>query len=404
MAGISKMPITYTAQNINPIKSLSVQHFILEEYNYLRIMKQELTSAEVKVNKPKPIELGVELDYFNRKTAIQETIDTLLSGKYVLIEGFYSNGLTLLNALQAYLKKKHPDQNFQAQRAFRLAYKELSNLVLIEIKTHKIAVKKGPLIGWLEKLYPDSPNFLLSFPQIQGLNSAWQWYEKGVVVPVLRNKIHPYYGVYFPTRFEHLQLFDNWLKRYKGPKKTAIDIGIGSGILSLQMMKYRFQKSFGTDVNPNAIIGLRESMKGTKLARKIELAYGHLFATWEKPTELIVFNPPWLPASHDLDQLEEAIYYNDELFPEFFQEAKKRLLPEGRIVLLFSNLAQITNVTQAHPIENELANENRFELDRCFKKTVKKASEKTKRNQHWRAKEIVELWVLKHKTTQVADN
>ncbi|MFT6147586.1 MAG: polypeptide subunit release factor methylase [Saprospiraceae bacterium] len=360
-------------------------------------MKKELIDNNVEINKPQPIESGVEFTYFNQKTDIQETIDTLLLGKYVLIEGFYSNGLNLLNALQAYLKEKHTNESFKAQRAFRAEYKALSNLVLIKIKAHRLTVKKAPSIGWIENLYPDASDFLLPFPQVQGLNSAWQWYINGVKIPVLRNKIHPYYGVYFPTRFEHLQLFDKWLKSYKGAKKTAIDIGIGSGILSLQLMKYGFQKSYGTDVNPNAIVGLQESMKGTKLALKIELAYGHLFAKWEKQTELIVFNPPWLPASHELNRLDEAIYYNDELFPEFFEEAKKRLLPEGRIILLFSNLGQITNVTEEHPIEDELLNGNRFELDRCLKKSVIKASTKTKRNQHWRETEEVELWVLKHK-------
>jgi hypothetical protein len=66
-------------------------------------------------------------------------------------------------------------------------------------------------------------------------------------------------------------------------------------------------------------------------------------------------------------------------------------------VLLFSNLGLITNVAKQHPIENELLNGNRFELDRCFKKSVKTASEKTKRDQNWRSNEVVELWVLKHK-------
>jgi hypothetical protein len=361
-------------------------------------MKTESINTNITINKPQPIKSGVDCTYFNRETDIEEAIDTLLLGKYILIEGFYSNGLNLLNALQTYLKTKHSNQSFQEQRAFRLEYQKLSNLILVGIRAHKIAVRKAPSIGWIEKLYPDAGDFLLPFPQVQGLNSAWQWYVNGVAIPVLRNKIHPYYGVYFPTRFEHLQLFDNWLKRYKGAKKSAIDVGIGSGILSLQMLKYGFQKSFGTDVNPNAIVGLQESLKGTKLALKIELDYGHLFGAWEKPTELIVFNPPWLPTSHDLNRLDEAIYYNDQLFPTFFEEAKKRLLPEGRIVLLFSNLAQITNVTKEHPIANELANETRFELDVCLKKSVQKASAKTKRNQHWRAAEAVELWVLKHKS------
>jgi len=192
-------------------------------------------------------------------------------------------------------------------------------------------------------------------------------------------------------------LFDNWLKRYKGPKKSAIDVGIGSGVLSLQMIKYGFQKVFGTDTNPNAIIGLAEFMGDTKLSRKIELDFGNLFGRWNKQTELIVFNPPWLPELNNMDSSDEAIYYNSKLFPDFFAGAKQRLLPEGKLVLIFSNLAQITNVTKKHPIEEELDKGGRFQLEKCLKKSVKAASEKTKRDQHWRSSEEVELWILTHK-------
>lgn len=356
-----------------------------------------MLNTELKVNRPEPIDTGVEVRSFIKGNDIEETINVLLGGKFVLIKEFYSDGLLLLNELHIWLNRRMANQSFQEQRAFRNEYRKLSNLVLLRIKEHALSVKKAPSIGWLKKLYPETSDFLLTLPQIQGLNSAWQWYNNGVLIPVLRNKIHPYYGVYFPTRFEHLILFDNWLKYYEGPKKSAIDIGIGSGVLSLLLMKHGFQKSFGTDINPNAIIGLNESLSDTKLSRKIEVDFGHLFGKWIKPTELIVFNPPWLPASHDLDRLDEAIYYNEQLFPDFFEEAKKRLVPEGRIVLLFSNLAQITNVSKEHPIEKELLDGKRYELDRCFKKAVKAASDKTKRNQHWRAEEEVELWVLKGK-------
>ena len=81
----------------------------------------------------------------------------------------------------------------------------------------------------------------------------------------------------------------------------------------------------------------------------------------------------------------------------FFEETKKRILPEGRVVLLFSNVDEITHVTKEHPIANEKLHGGRFELDKCFKKAVKDASTKTKRNQHWRSTEEVKLWVLKLK-------
>lgn len=353
--------------------------------------------TDIEVNKPEPIASEKKIESFKCGTDVQFAIEVLEAGQPILITEFYNNGLTLLHELKAHLNRKFPNKSFQEQREYRSEYRKLSNLILIEIIDHKLAVKKSPWIGWLEKLYPEKSDFLLSFPQVQGLNSAWQWYRNGISIPVLRNKIHPYYGTYFPTRFEHLQLFDNWLKRYKGPKKTAIDVGIGSGVLSLQLIKYGFQKVFGTDTNPNAIVGLADFMGDTKLSRKIELDFGHLFGKWEKQTELIVFNPPWLPESHDFDRIDEAIYYNENLFPDFFAGAKKRLSPEGKLVLIFSNLAQITNVTKKHPIEKELAKGGRFQLEKCFKKSVKVASEKTKRDQHWRSSEEVELWVLTNK-------
>lgn len=349
----------------------------------------------LQVNRPEPIKAGIEIGSFTRESDIPETIQALLAGEQILVEEFYSNGLYLLRELTTYLKNTLPNESFLEQRAFRAEFRKLSNLILIHVKEHKLVVRKAPVIGWLEKLYPELNDFYLPLPQIQGLNSAWQWYKNGIHIPVLRNKIHPYYGIYFPTRFEHLILFDNWLKRYEGAKKTAIDIGIGSGVLSLLMVQHGFQKLFGTDINPNAIIGLSESMEGTKLARKIEIDFGHLFGKWEKPTELIVFNPPWLPAMQELNKLDEAIYYNEQLFPEFFDAAHKRLLSDGKIVILFSNIAQITQVTTEHPIEKELLSGERFVLEKCLKKSVKKASEKTNRNQHWRGEEEVELWVLK---------
>lgn len=352
----------------------------------------------MKINKPTPVILPQnDLLVFDKQSDVKETAQAIIAGKNVLVISLFSDGLLMLKELKWQLKKSYPNKTFIEQRDYRAKYQELSNRILLEIKQHKLKVKKAPEIGWLEKLYPEQANFFLPLPQIQGLNSSWQWYQNGILIPVLRNKLHPYYGTYFPTRYDHLILFDNWLKRYDGDKKSAIDVGVGSGVLAFQLVKHGFQKVFATDTNPNAIIGLTEFMGDSKLSRKIELAHGNLFAKWDKQVELIVFNPPWLPETADSDNLDEAIYYNDKLFPDFFAEAKKHLLPDGELVIMFSNLAEITDVTKEHPIENELEEGKRFQLKEFLQRPVKQASTKTKRNQHWRDEEKVELWVLKHK-------
>lgn len=348
------------------------------------------------INKPEPIVVDEKLLLFNRAAHVGSTIKAMEKGKSILIHEFYNDGIVLLKELHRHLKQKLPNTTFQEQQAYRSEYQKLSNLILLEVVDQKLSVKKAPTIGWLSKFYPENNYFLLTLPQIQGMNGAWQWYQNGISIPVLRNKLHPYYGTYFPTRFEHLILFDNWLKRYQGPKKSAMDVGVGCGVLSLQMVQHGFQKVFATDINPNAIFGLMEFMGTTKLSRKIELDLGHLFGKWDKPTELIVFNPPWLPGSHDMEGMDEAIYYDRKLFPDFFAAAKERLLPDGKLLVIFSNLAQITKVATDHPIEYELAEGGRFRLERSFKKSVGAASSKTKRDQHWRSLEEVELWELTH--------
>jgi len=355
------------------------------------------TNKDIQLTRPKPITLDKKPILYKRTKDVKKAVENILNGEYIQIEDFYGTGLIVLEALTEHLKEKHKGNSFQGQRDFRTEYRKLSHHIIIKIEEYRLVVKKEPVIGWLEILYPEQNTFFLPFPIIQGLNSSWQWYKKGVTIPTIRNKIHPYYGVYFPTRFSHLQLFDNWLKRYEGPKKFAIEVGIGSGVLSFQMVQSGFQKVLATDINPNAIYGLKEFMGTTKLSRKIDLDFGHLFGKWDREVELIVFNPPWLPTSRELDRLDEAIYYNDKLFPEFFKEAKKRLLPNGKIVLLFSNLAKITKVAETNPIEDEIENGDRFKLDLKLTKSTKKSSNKTTREQNWRADEYVELWVLSHK-------
>ncbi len=348
----------------------------------------------IQLIRPEPIISELDVFPFNKKTDAQMAVETLEDESYVLILDYYSSGLKVLNELKIHLKERYSNQDFQGQRQYRNAYQKLSNLILVEVSNHRLCVKKSPEIGWFKILYPEYDNFLLSFPQVQGLNSAWQWFEKGISIPVLSEKLHPYFGVYFPTRFEHLLLFDEWMQEYKGSKNDAFDIGTGSGILSFLMLKHGFGKIYATDTNPNAIIGISESLKSEE-EKNIELYYGDLFADCSAKSDLIVFNPPWIPTSYNSDGIDNAIYYDKELFPRFFAEAQKHLNEDGKLIIIFSNLAQITNQEKSHPVKYELENEGRFKKELLLHKKVNLASERSKRNQNWRSDEKVELWVLK---------
>jgi hypothetical protein len=335
---------------------------------------------------------------FRKTMDTKIAIDAMLKGDFVLVFDFYSTGLLVLKALKQHLEKQHKQTTFSQQRDYRSEYNTLSNRLLVSISNNTLKVKKSPEIGWLKVLYPDLKEYLLPFPKVQGLNSAWQWYKKGINIPGLDKTIKPFYDTYFPTRFEHLDLFNDWLETTTITKKTAFDIGVGSGVLTFQLLQHGFEKIIATDTNPNAIIGMQKALSTTKLnTSSVDLRYGNLFANNDSLADLIVFNPPWVPINHDIKGIDKAIYYDEYLFPEFFKEASKHLTTDGRLLLIFSNLAEVTNVTTENPIELELLNNSRFEKDELLTKSVSKASSKTKRNQNWRKDELVQLWVLKLK-------
>lgn len=346
---------------------------------------------------PAPILSEIDVVAYNYSLGANYAVEALMEGYHVLVLDYYSSALEVLSELKSQLKKQYQSKSFQSQQDFRHAFKELSNKLMVEVSEHKLGVKKAPHIGWIKILYPDLEEFLLPFPAVQGLNSSWQWYMKGIHIPGLEKKIYPWYGSYFPTRFEHIELFADWLKEYKGEKESAIDIGIGSGILSLLLTKYGFENVIGTDTNPNAIIGLQEFLPKENLEKKIKLHYGDLFDSCDEKVDIIVFNPPWLPISRDIEGIDRAMYYDEDLFPRFFDQASKYLKPKGKLLIIFSNLAQITQVSQNHPIEDELSKFDRFQKVDLLKKQVRTASKKTKRDLGRRAQEQVELWVLESK-------
>lgn len=345
--------------------------------------------------RPEIITTNIEVHLFHKKINVTEAVDQLLDGEYVLVADYFSSGLKLLHSLRKRLQTIHRNDDFESQRRYRAAFREASHKLLLEIKDHQIKVKKSPAIGWLQRLYPDITDFFISFPSVQGLNSAWQWYIKGLTIEPLKLTIHPYYGVYFPTRFDHLLLLDEWLAQYSGQRETAYDIGTGCGILSLLLHKHRFQSIIATDTNPNAIIGLVETLEGLNIDEIIS-QHGDLFADSDELADLIVFNPPWLKAQHELtDGIDRAIYYDDDLFDRFFEQATKLLRPEGKVVLLFSNLTTVVDEETKHPIHAELMRD-RFVKDELLVREVVPASSKTRRTDS-RKDEQVELWILSQK-------
>lgn len=321
----------------------------------------------------------------------------LLDGNYVVLEENYTSGLGILAALKNIIFGRSKPIDFSDNRDKRSLFHSASNNLMVPIENNSIALQMAPSIGWLKTLYEDKSDFFLPMPKIQGLNSSWQWYIKGIKYPMLDFPIRPFYGAYFPTRFEHLRIFDKWMKSFNGEKTQAIDIGTGCGILTFILLNQGFKRVYASDTNPNALISICKTALENKLSDKIILNKADMLQDCPVKSELIVFNPPWLPADSDLNGIDTAIYYPDtDFFNRFFSGAAEQLLPGGTLLFLFSNFASANKITEFHPVKHELESYNRFIESDIIRQKVKKASRSTRRSD-WRKDEYVELWVLKQR-------
>ncbi len=360
-------------------------------------------TEELVLQRPEAIVPASDPATASKKSNMELLAERLLEGGFVLIRDEFATGLAILMRLREYVfgSKKSAADDFQSYRSKRNVYRDASNRLLVPVEGNRIALKKAPAIGWLDELYPDMSDFFLAFPQVQGLNSSWQWFLKGVRFPVLKHEIYPWHGTYFPTRFDHLMLFDNWLNQYSGNRAVAMDIGTGCGVLAFMLLDRGFKHVLATDINPNAVMTVRENARHQGLDDRIEARVSNLFDSgifdgYGRKSDLIVCNPPWLPMDPDRDTnlLDMAIYFEPDFFDRFFSEAGRCLNENGRLVVLFSNLGQSAGMEAVHPVEEELKNNRRFGKVRMLQRKAKAPSKKTRRRDH-RKDEVVELWELR---------
>ncbi len=178
---------------------------------------------------------------------------------------------------------------------------------------------------------------LISFRDLQGALGAAQWREKGVAITGLDLSIFPHYGVFAPTRHEYVQLM------LDAPLPTqhdmAFDIGTGTGLLAIILAQRGVQQVIATDLNPRALACATENIERLGLSA-VHIQQVDLFPTQQPLANLIVCNPPWLPAKPS-SPLEYAVYdANSAMLRGFLQGVTAHLAEQGEVWLILSDLAE----------------------------------------------------------------
>lgn len=178
---------------------------------------------------------------------------------------------------------------------------------------------------------------LISFRDLQGALGAAGWRAKGVPITNLGLSIFPHYGVFAPTRHEYVQL----LLDAPLPDKhdVAFDIGTGTGLLAIILAQRGIKQIIATDLNPRALACASDNFARLALST-VQLQQADLFPTDAPLANLIVCNPPWLPAK-PTSPLEYAVYdANSAMLRGFLKGAKQHLAEHGEVWLILSDLAE----------------------------------------------------------------
>jgi hypothetical protein len=343
----------------------------------------------MKLHRPDPIPVHAA-QTVDRKAAPEQVATRLRDGEVLLVTDHYGTGVRILDQLLVLMPAPPGDAPFAVRQDHRRALRDASLRLLAPIKNHRLDLHDANTIGFLKKLYPDMPSFFLPFIQAQELHGAWSKYLEGVHLPVLGHRVHPFYGTYAPTRMAHLEVFGTWLSQYKGPRTRAVDVGTGCGVLALMLCRAGFERVLATDLNPNAVESVSHEVRRLPSAPPIDVACGDLLSRIDKPVELIVFNPPWLHGEID-GLIARALQYDDGFFERFFDQAVERLTPDGRLVIIFSNVGQLVQPQRPHPILAELER-GRLRQVQLMNRRIKPPQPES--GPRRRTKEKVQVWEL----------
>lgn len=250
-----------------------------------------------------------------------------------------------------------PRDTFNAHRLAQSQRARMLAMVLVPLNAdYSVPLRRAP--DWREacvEAYGDAGvgagavDSVVSMRELLGVVGAYEWHKNGVDIPELRDstysKIHPHYGVFSPIRGEYLNLIANAplpAHIIKRDNPVVFDIGTGTGVLAAIMAQRGAPRVIATDLDPRALDCAAENMARIGCEAQVTLVEADLFPPLAEfgQADLIVCNPPWLPARPS-SPLERAIYDPESsMLKGFLNGLTAHLTEGGEGWLILSDLAE----------------------------------------------------------------
>ena len=299
-------------------------------------------------------------------TSAKEAYKLVCEGTAFLYKGDFQNAKQMLQAITRKfdIKPIQPaetlTQAFHQHRARQIQRASIANKILIELNHGSCDLKRAPntkdaVAGALitnAKVDKVPAKLVLSLRELLGMIGAHEWRKKGVYIDALSASIHAHYGVYSPVRGEYLELINN---APLGNFKTAFDIGTGTGVIAAILVNRGIKKVIATDNNIRALNCASDNIAQLGLKEYIEVEQANLFPSGFKKADLIVCNPPWLPAKANAP-IEHAIYdTNNMMVKGFISGVKAHLNDDGEAWLVMSDLAEHLGLRTTEELQKWIA-------------------------------------------------
>ncbi len=233
----------------------------------------------------------------------------------------------------------HLHRQAQAQRA------RVLNMLLINFEAdYSMTLRRAPdaRLACAEAWgTADKQASVASLRELLGITSAHEWRKKGVPIAALgkapHNHIHPHYGVFSPVRGEYVGLVAS-APLPKPLPLTAFDIGTGTGVLAAVLARRGIAQVVATELDVRALACARDNIAQLGLATQVQVVQADLFP--EGRAQLIVCNPPWLPARAS-SPIERAVYdEGSRMLHGFLNGLAAHLAPGGEGWLVLSDFAE----------------------------------------------------------------
>lgn len=341
----------------------------------------------------------------NDETKADEAYKLACEGTALLYRGDFQNAKQLLQAITRRVDRKpnKPTDNlteaFHQHRARQIQRANITNKLLIELQHTKSDLKRAPdvkeaVTGALvldEKRDKLPVSIVLSLRELLGMIGAHEWRKKGVYIDALQANIHAHYGVYSPVRGEYLDLINQ--APLNNPA-VAFDIGTGTGVIAAILVSRGIKQVMATDNSERALRCATANIQQLNLMQYIDVQHADLFP--QGTADLIVCNPPWIPAKANAP-IEHAIYDpNSAMLKAFLSGVKAHLNVDGEAWLVMSDLAERLGLRAPDALQQWIADAGLTIVEQ-LSVTPKhaKSSDQSDPLYPARAKEVTSLYRLK---------